>query len=71
MSISLWSAGRMTHVKIVAVSFVMTAVVLSVVKSNIRATDFSSGGARNYMDSRPVVAGQSVILSAAGISTIR
>jgi hypothetical protein len=70
MNSSLWSADRRVHIKIIAVSLVMTAVII-VVGSNIRAPDFSSDSARNYVDPRPVVAGQPVNLSAATSSTIR
>jgi hypothetical protein len=68
MSSSLWSADRRAHIKIIAVSLVMTAVIVVVGSS---ARNFSSDSARNYVDPRPVVAGQPVNLSAASSSTIR
>jgi hypothetical protein len=71
MNSSLWSADRMTHVKIIAASLVLTTVVVLAVGSNIRSAAFKSDSARNYMDPRPVVAGQPVNLSTASSSTIR
>jgi hypothetical protein len=71
MNSSLWSADRMTHIKIITVSLAMTAVVVVAVGSGIRATNLKSDSARNYVDPRPVVAGQPVSLSATDSPTIR
>jgi hypothetical protein len=71
MNSSLWSADRMTHIKIVVVSLAMTAIVAMTVGTSIRINDPSTNSAKNYVDRRPVVAGEPVSLSAAESSTIR
>jgi hypothetical protein len=71
MNSSLWSADRMTHIKIIAVSLAMTAVVVVTVGTSIRTNDLSSNSAKTYVDRRPVVAGKPVNLSATNSSTIR
>lgn len=71
MNSSLWSADRMTHIKIFAVSLAMTAIVVVTVATSIRINDPSTNSAKNFVDRRPVVAGEPVSLSAAESSTIR
>lgn len=71
MNSSLWSADRMTHIKIIATSLVMTAVVVVAVGSILRTADSSSNSARNYVERAPIVAGKPVTFSATDNSTIR
>jgi hypothetical protein len=71
MNSSLWCADRMTHIKIVAVSLAMTAIVVVTVATSMRINDPSTNSAKNFVDRRPVVAGEPVSLSAAESSTIR
>jgi hypothetical protein len=71
MNSSLWCADRMTHIKIVAVSLAMTAFVVVTVATSMRINDPSTNSAKNFVDRRPVVAGEPVSLSAAESSTIR
>jgi hypothetical protein len=71
MNSSLWSADRMTHIKIVAVSLAMTAIIALTVGTSIRINDPSANSAKNYVDRRPVVAGEPVSLSASESTTIR
>jgi hypothetical protein len=70
MNSSLWSADRMTHIKIVAASLALTVIVFVVVGSSVRITD-SNQRIQNYIESRPVVAGEPVTLSARDSATIR
>ncbi len=65
MNSSLWSADRMTHIKIIATSLVMTAVLVVAVGSILRTSDSGSVG------SGPVVAGKPITFSASDNSTIR
>jgi hypothetical protein len=71
MNSSLWSADRMTHIKIIATSLVMTAVVIVAVGSILRTSASNPDGARNYVERAPIVAGKPVTLSVTTSSTIR
>ncbi len=71
MNSSLWSADRMTHIKIVAVSLVMAGIVVVAVGSGVRITDANSISARNYTDPVVIKAGQPISVSKADVSTIR
>ncbi|HVO94566.1 MAG TPA: hypothetical protein VMT22_17085 [Terriglobales bacterium] len=71
MNSSLWCADRATHIKIVAVSLVMAAMVVVVVGSGVRITDTNSTSARNYADPGVIKAGQPISLSTVDVSTIR
>ena len=66
MNSSLWSADRMTHVKIVAVSLIMAIVVVVAVGSSVRVADTN-----NYADRIVIKAGQPVGVSTIDVSTIR
>jgi hypothetical protein len=65
MNSSLWSADRMTHIKIIATSLVMTAVVVVVVGGILRTSGSGPVG------SATIVAGKPVTFSASDNSTIR
>ncbi len=65
MNSSLWSADRMTHIKIIATSFVMTAVVVAIVGSILRTSD------SDFVGSATIVAGKPITFSASDNSTIR
>jgi hypothetical protein len=65
MNSSLWSADRMTHIKIIATSLVMTAVVVVAAGSILRTSDTVP------TDNRPIIAGKPVTFSATDNSTIR
>jgi hypothetical protein len=65
MNSSLWSADRMTHIKIIATSLVMTAVVVVAAGSILRTSDTIP------TDNRPIIAGNPVTFSATDTSTIR
>lgn len=65
MNSSLWSADRMTHIKIIATSLVMTAVLIVAVGSILRTSDTVP------TDNRPLIAGKPVTFSATDSSTVR
>jgi len=71
MNSSLWSADRMTHVKIVATSLVLTLIVVVAVGSAARIADERSDRAQNYVDPRPAITGKPATFSAADSATIR
>ncbi len=71
MNSSLWSADRMTHIKIVAVSLAMAAIVVVAVGSGVRITGANSMSARNYTDPTVIKAGQPISVSTVDVSTIR
>jgi len=71
MNSSLWSVDYITHIKIVAVSLALTAFVVVIMGTNFRSTDSSINSAKDFIDRRPVVAGQPINLSATESSTIR
>lgn len=70
MNSSLWSADRITHIKIVAASLVMTAIAVLAIGSSVQLSAPSLDSTRNYIDPRPIVAGKPITLSATDSSTI-